>query len=188
MNISGINVTIDPYQGVEIDESKVVMITPHQIEDLNIGFDMTLFGPLDYDNKFPVFYDAIIYYAKKNLLGESNSKKSSLVHVEGSDCVVGHYIKINKKLFLLREDEDNPTLIDKDKQIKIFQRLLSEGKITMEDLAAEDIDNDVYKELVVNSITGVDRYNQVKEFLDNLLSKQKNDTSFIKMQEFLKTI
>ena len=93
-------------------------------------------------------------------------------------------IEINGKLCKLQSEEwdvtDNLFGLPKCTQIKVFQRLISTGQITLDDLAIEDIDNDVYKKLVVNESNGQELYEDKIEFLERIYMMQKFDKKLMK--------
>ena len=58
--------------------------------------------------------------------------------------------------------------LPKSHQLKTFNRLLAMGQIKVEDLAVEDIDDNIYKHLVANSIDAEGIYRRKMKKLNDL--------------------
>lgn len=167
-----------------INDKKIIFLTPNQLTDLDIGFPVeTTFHPEEYNQQFPIMLDTLKEMVRETTLGERNGSEIA-IPIEGSNCRAFICISINGKLCKLQSEEwcvtDNLHGMPIQTQIKVFQRLISEGQITLEDLAAEDIDNSVYKKLVVNELSGALICKEKIEKLDNLWEEQKKDNELSK--------
>ena len=99
--------------------------------------------------------------------------------VPESRCRISICIEIGKKAFRLQHEEFDIYKIPNRvggfmnglrvrDQVKVFQRLISEGKITLEDLEKIGIDMDVYKKLVINQLKGQEIFENGVKFLEYL--------------------
>lgn len=167
----------------DVDNSKIIFLTPNQLEELNIGMDTSIFREDEMEEQFPFLLDSLEQMVKETTLGDVNGSEIELP-IENSDTKVFICIEINGKLCKLQSEEwdvtDNLFGMPKCTQIKVFQRLISTGQITLEDLAIEDIDNDVYKKLVVNESNGQELYEDKIEFLERIYMMQKFDKKLMK--------
>lgn len=169
-----------------IDNTNIVFLTPNQVKDMDIGFDMSMFKPDEYDTLFPFLADTLKEMIKETTLGDKNGSEIQFI-VENSDCRVFMCIEINGKLYKLQSEEWDVTNnfhgLPCNTQIKLFQRLIAERKITLDDLAAEDIDTEVYKKLVINDISGVQLCDRKLKEIDNILNIQDKDRQMTKRKE-----
>lgn len=169
-----------------IDNTKIVFLTPKQVFDLDIGFDTSMFKPDEYDDLFPFLVDTLENMVRETTLGDVNGSDVSLP-VENGDCKVFVCIEINGKLCKLQSEEwdvtNNFRGLPTWAQIKTFQRLLMEKQITLEDLAAEDIDNGVYKKLVVNDLNGAQLCKEKIEKIREIYDEQCKDKSMVRKKE-----
>lgn len=167
----------------DVDNTKIIFLTPNQLEELNIGMDTSIFREDEMEEQFPFLLDSLEQMVKETTLGDVNGSEIEL-SVENSDTKVFICIEINGKLCKLQSEEwditNNLYGMPKHTQIKVFQRLISTGQITLEDLAIEDIDNDVYKKLVVNESNGQELYEDKIEFLERIYMMQKFDKKLMK--------
>lgn len=182
------NLFFDPksrYNNIESEE--ILFLTPTQLQELDIGFPVTeTFKPDEFSDKFPVYLNALKEMVKETTIGDINGSEIS-IPVENSTSKVFICISINGKLCKLQNEEwmitDNLHGLPVHTQIKVFQRLISQGQITLDDLAAEDIDNNVYKQLVANDISGALICREKTEKLNELWEQQKNDKTYSKMRQ-----
>ena len=109
--------------------------------------------------------------------------------VPESRCRISICIEIGKKAFRLQHEEFDIYKIPNRvggfmnglrvrDQVKVFQRLISEGKITLEDLEKIGIDMDVYKKLVVNQLKGQEIFECGVKVLEYLREDFKSHTSY----------
>lgn len=166
----------------QVDESKIVFITPTQLAKLDIGFPIEEnFKPDEYDSQFPLVLGTLKEMVKETTLGDKNGSEIQFP-IENSQCIAFICISINGKLCKLQREEWDVTNnfhgMPIHTQIKVFQRLISEGQITLQDLAAADIDNNVYKKLVVNDLTGVQTCQEKIEYLEKLWKEQSEDPKY----------
>lgn len=165
-----------------IDETKVVFLTPNHLIDLDIGFPIEEnFKPDEYDSQFPLLLDTLKEMVKETTIGDINGSEIQFP-IENSQCVAFICISVNGKLCKLQREEWDMTNnfhgIPIHSQVKVFQRLISEGQITLQDLAAADIDNEVYKKLVVNDLTGVQSCRSKIENLEKIWKEQSKNPDF----------
>ena len=188
------NLFFDPksrYNNVESDE--ILFLTPTQLQELDIGFPVPeTFKQDEFSDKFPVYLNTLKEMVKETTIGDINGSEIS-IPVENSTSKVFICISINGKLCKLQSEEwmvtDNLHGMPVHTQLKVFQRLISQGQITLDDLAAEDIDNNVYKQLVANDISGARICKDKIEKLNAIWEQQKNDKTLSKMrQKVLKAI
>ncbi len=165
-----------------VDNENMVFLTPNQVKDLDIGLDLNVFSPDELDTLFPFVVDVLKEMIKETTVGEQNGDFMSLP-VENSGIKVQLLISINGKLCEIQSEEIVNGQVRLCEQVKLFQRLLSQGSITLEDLAAEDIDNDVYKKLVVNEIEGANLCKLKIEQIDSWVKEQKNNPFMAKRKE-----
>ena len=170
-----------------VDNTKILFLTPNQLNDLDIGFPIqSTFNQDEYDTQFPILLDTLKEMVKETTLGEINGSEIG-IPIEGSTCKTFICISINGKLCKLQSEEwdinDNLHGMPIYAQVKVFQRLISEGQITLQDLAAEDIDNSVYKKLVVNELTGSQMCKEKIEQLDKIWDEQKKNIQLSKKRQ-----
>lgn len=170
----------------DVDNKKIVFLTPKQVFDLDIGFDTSVFKPDELDDLFPFLVDTLENMVRETTLGDVNGSEIALP-VENGDCKVFVCIEINGKLCKLQGEEWDVTNnfhgLPVFTQIKTFQRLLMEKQITLDDLAAEDIDNEVYKKLVVNDINGAQLCKEKIEKIREIYEKQCKDKTMTRKRE-----
>lgn len=159
-----------------VDNNNIVFLTPNQVKDFDIGLDLSTFRSDELDDLFPFVVDTLKEMVKETTLGDMNGSEIEYI-VENSDCKAYLCIEVNGKLCKLQSEECSGKSIPTSLQIKIFQRLLSEGQITLDDVACEDIDNEVYKKLVVNEISGVQVCKQKLDKIDSIVKEQQKDKS-----------
>lgn len=170
-----------------IDNTKIVFLTPNQLLDLDIGFPIeTTFKPDEYHQKFPILLDTLKEMVKETTLGEINGSEIAFP-IKNSNCKAFICISINGKLCKLQTEEwditNNLRGMPINIQTKAFQRLISERQITLEDLAAEDIDDSVYKKLVVNELVGAQVCKDKIEQLNKIWEEQKENTQLSKKRQ-----
>ena len=170
-----------------IDNNKIIFLTPNQLLDIDIGFPVeTTFKPEEYNEQFPIMLDTLKEMVRETTLGCVNCSDIE-IPVENSNCNVFICISINGKLCKLQNEEwsitDNLHGMPLNTQIKVFQRLISEGQITLEDLAAEDIDTSVYKKLVINELNGAIICKEKIDHLDKIWKEQKEDVQLSKQRQ-----
>lgn len=169
-----------------VDNTKIVFLTPNQIKDMDIGFDISMFKPDEYEVLYPFLVDVLTQMIKETTIGDSNGSEIQLT-AENSECKVFICIQINGKLCKLQNEEwditNNFRGLPCHVQIKLFQRLLMEHQITLDDLAAEDIDTEVYKKLVINDLSGFQIYKKKLKELEEIVEKQSKDKQMIKRKE-----
>ena len=146
-----------------IDEDFLVFTTPKAVYDLHIGLD--LWG---YQNNAdvvqPFVVDGLVEMATEYILGSDHNGHYLRFPVEGANCFVTICLEINGKLCKLQSEELRPADFFKlpiKNQVKTFQRLLNEKRITMEDLCNADIDLGVYKQLCINESESYEIYENV---------------------------
>lgn len=171
-----------------IDNTKIVFLTPSQVIELDIGFDDNIFKEDEYDDLFPFLVDTLENMVRETTLGDTNGSEIAMP-VENSNSHVFVCIEINGKLCKLQSEEweitNNLRGLPKWVQIKTFQRLITEKQITLDDLAAEDIDNDVYKKLVVNETIGVQLCQEKIEKIHRIYEEQCKDKALVKKKEHI---
>lgn len=179
------------YNNVKPDD--FIFLTPAELIDLDIGFPVKeYFQKIEYSTQFPIIFDALKEMIKETTIGAINGSDIS-IPVENSNCKVYICICINGKMCKLQSEEwdicNNLKGLPVEKQIKTFQRLIMEKQITLEDLACEDIDNSVYKALVVNELEGALICKQKIEHLEEIYKNQLKDKSLLdKRQKILSNI
>lgn len=169
-----------------VDNTKIIFLTPTEIQDLDIGFNMEMFKSDEYNDIFPFLLDTLTNMVKETTIGDVNGSEIECP-VENSDCKVFICIEINGELCKLQTEEweitNNLRGLPKWAQVKTFQRLITEGQINLNDLAAEDIDNDVYKKLVINDTIGSQLCKEKIEKLQKIYEEQCKDKNFVKKKE-----
>lgn len=168
-----------------LDNTKIVFLTPTQVVGLNIGISASQWKENEMEIEFPFLVDSLKEMVKETTLGETNGSEIQLP-VHDSDARVVFCIEINGKLCKLQTEEwdfiNGISGIPVETQLKLFQRLISENQITLDDLAAVDINNDVYKQLVANDIDGPGICVAKCKQIDDWVKKQSNDKRYIKMK------
>lgn len=169
-----------------VDNTKIIFLTPQQVFDLDIGFDNLMFKSDEYNDLFPFLVDTLENMVRETTIGDTNGSEI-MFPTENSDCRVYVCIEINGKLCKLQTEEwdvtNNLRGLPVNIQVKTFQRLIAEGQITLEDLAAEDIDNGVYKRLVVNELNGVQLCKNKIDKIREIYEKQCKDKAMVKRKE-----
>ena len=170
----------------DIDNTEIVFLTPKQIKKLDIGVDTSIFREDEEDDLFPFLLDSLKEMVKESTMGEDNGSTIA-IKVEGSECRAYIVLDINGKMCKLQTEEwdilNNLKGLPIHKQTKVFQRLISQGEITLNDLAAVDIDTEVYKKLVVNDMCGFHVCQEKIAELDRISDEQKNSKKFEKMRK-----
>ena len=170
------------YNDNDIDQRNIVFMTPTQALELNIGIENS-WDEDEMDTEFPFVVDVLKEMIKETTIGATNG---SMVYAPVDDSLASVFVcvQIHGKLCKLQNGEWNETTgwhgLSKANQLKTFQRLLSLGEITLDDLAAEDIDNDIYKTLVANDINGVEICHEKLSYIDRLVEEQRGNKSYIK--------
>ena len=156
------------------DPDKQVIMTPRQLIDLNIGFPKDAYPEEDWDMPILWRYDDLIEMVRETTLGTHNGSDIALP-VENANCTACICLDINGKLCKLHVEEWNMHTpfngLPVDKQVRVFQRLLSEGQINMDDLAVADIDNNVYKKLTINEVAGSEEFMEKVAVIDKAYNK-----------------
>lgn len=170
----------------DIDNTKIVFLTPKKVDELDIGFNISTFKQDEWEDTFPFLVDTLKNMVRETTIGDINGSEIAIA-TENSDCKVYICVEINGKLCKLQTEEwdltNNFRGLPLYVQVKLFQRLLSENQITLEDLAAEDIDNSVYKKLVINDTVGVQLCKEKIEEIDQIYTQQCSDSKMVKMKE-----
>lgn len=176
-----------------VREDEIIFLTPKQLIDLDVGFPIQEnFQKSEYDTQFPILLGTLKEMVKESTIGAVNGS-DIVIPVENSECKVYICISINGKLCKLQSEEwdicNNLKGLPVERQIKVFQRLIMEKQITLEDLAHEDIDNSVYKALVVNELEGALIYQQKIQYLEEIYKNQLKDKNLLdKKQKILSDI
>ena len=93
---------------------------------------------MNFDDLFPFLVDSLKEMVKETTVGATNGSDIRFP-VDDSDCGVYLCININGKFCKLQSEEwditNNFKGLPPHIQIKLFQRLISEGQITLDDLA-----------------------------------------------------
>lgn len=169
-----------------VDNTKIVFLTPQQIFDLDIGFNTSMFKSEEYQDLFPFLVDTLENMVRETTIGETNGSEIAF-STENGDCKVYICVEINGKLCKLQREEweitNNLRGLPLWVQVKTFQRLLREKQITLDDLAAEDIDNDVYKKLVVNDLSGAELCEEKIRKIHQIYAEQCNDKVMVRKKE-----
>lgn len=165
------------------DPDKQVIMTPRQLIDLNIGFSKDAYPEEDWDMPILWRYDDLIEMVRETTLGTHNGSDIALP-IENANCTACICLDINGKLCKLHREEwniHNPLNgLPVDKQVKVFQRLLSEDQIDMNDLAVVDIDNNVYKKLTINEVAGKDEFLDKVAIIDEAYKKSLKKVKSLK--------
>ena len=169
-----------------IDNKNIIFLTPNQVRELDICFDLSHFKQDEFDDLFPFLVDSLKEMVKETTVGATNGSDIRF-SVGDSECGVYLCISINGKLCKLQSEEwditNNFKGLPPHTQIKLFQRLISEGQITLDDLATADIDNTVYKKLVANDLDGVSACTRKIQQLDKILEEQSKNKAMIRRKE-----
>ena len=169
-----------------IDESRLIWVTPRFLEELDIGWDMSIYTERDMDTEFPVYLSVLYEMIKETTIGETNGSEVTYP-VEGSDLKVYVCVEIRGKLHKLQNEEwDRLGMVKylpKEVQVKTFQRLIMEHQTTVDELAAEDIDNDVYKKLVVNEMDAPFLRQEKDKKIEDLYRKQISDPKYVEINK-----
>ena len=64
------------YNGV--DNSKIIFLTPNQLEELNIGMDTSIFREDEMEEQFPFLLDSLEQMVKETTLGDVNGSEIEL--------------------------------------------------------------------------------------------------------------
>lgn len=161
------------------DYDKIIFLTPSEIDELGVGINTDiLFNKDEKNEQFPILLESLKSIIKNATIG-SVGGSDVCIDVENSNCKIHLCISINGKLYMLQNEEIPFSVqigsIPTCDQIRIFQRLISEHQITLDDLAADDIDTDVYKTLVINDMIGEDICTKKIEYLENMWEEQQKD-------------
>lgn len=169
-----------------IDNKNIIFLTPNQVRELDIGFDISQFKPDEMDDLFPFLVDSIKEMIKETTVGAVNGSEIKFP-VGDSDCGVYFCVSINGKLCKLQSEEwditNNFRGLPPHIQIKLFQRLIAEGQVTLDDLATADIDNTVYKKLVANDLDGVQACTRKIQQIDKIVKEQSKNRAMIRRKE-----
>lgn len=164
-----------------VDNTNIVFLTPRKVLGMNIGVENT-WDEDEMDSEFPFLVDVLKEMIKETTVGEENGRYITS-QVEKSKAVLCICLKVNNKLVPLQYEELGmvplPPLT-KENQVKTFQRLLLNKQITLDDLAAADIDDDVYRRLVANDINGTAMMLNKMAELDRIVENQKNSNRYKK--------
>ena len=170
----------------DIDNTKIIFLTPQQVFDLDIGFDKSTFKPDEYNDLFPFLLETLEQMIEETTYGATNGSEIAFP-VNESNSKVYFCIEINGKLCKLESEEwditNNFHGLPVETQIKVFQRLIHEGQITLEDLATEDIDNMVYKKLMVNQLVGPELCKEKTDKLYKIYDEQCKDKKLVRRKE-----
>ena len=175
-----------------IDNNKVVFLTPNQLDDLDVGFPKKTFcNEKDNDKPFPFLLETIKEMIMETTLGEINGSEIEF-NIEDSNCKAYICVEINGKLHKLQREEwdihNNFHGIPLCSQIKVFQRLIKEGKITLKDLETDDINTDVYKKLVINELNGSQICKEKLEKINKIWEEQKTNLELENKRKMLKSL
>ena len=143
-----------------VDDYFWVFTTPNEVLKLDIGFDIEPFRPGE-NVVQPFVVDILVEQAREYILGTSNNGHYLRFPVEGvtdANCFVTICLEINSKLCMLQSEELEKLKLPIENQVKTFQRLINERRITLDDLALVDIDLGVYKQLYANEVVGDDMF------------------------------
>lgn len=165
----------------EVNNNNIVFLTPRQVIDLDIGITERKWKTDELDEEYPFLVDILKEMVKETTIGCCNGSEVSMP-VEDSTAHLTVCLEIHGKLCKLQSEEWDFTKglsgLPLESQLKTFQRLLQSGQITLDDLAAEDINNDIYKKLVVNDIDGAKMCVQKCEQIDRWKSAQDKDEEY----------
>ena len=143
-----------------VDDYFWVFTTPNEVLKLDIGFDIEPYRPGE-NAKQPFVVDILVEMAREYILGTSNNGHYLRWPVEGvtdANCFVTICLEINSKLCMLQSEEVEKLKLPIKNQVKTFQRLINERRITLDDLSIADIDLGVYKQLYANEVAGDDMF------------------------------
>lgn len=152
------------YRG--IDDNFYVFATPLEIREiLKEGFNYKPFKHC-MDVLQPFCIEVLVEIARETMLGTRENGGYLEWRVKGAtNVILAMCVEINGKLFKIQSEEyesDNEYLTNSTlTQTKLFQRLIKEKRITVEDLEVADIDIGVYKQILLNNL---DPENTNKEF------------------------
>lgn len=170
----------------EVGWEDVVILSPEELASFDVGCPLMdghegfYFGGCE-DIHWGFVYNAIVDMIVESTVGESDGHDLEFP-VCKSNCKVFLCIEINGKLCKVQDSEwDGSKTIGKmpvSVQLRLYQRLLKSGQITLEDLAAEDIDNTIYKRLVINEIEGKKLCEEKLKRLKELWAKRRRNPMF----------
>lgn len=159
-----------------IDSNFCVFVTPKQVAALNIGLNLSDYTGCE-DDVQPFVVDSLVEMAREHILGAKNGGLYRFP-VEKASCCVTLCLDINGKLCRLQCEElewPNPFHgLPLSTQVKTFQRLLNEKQITLDDLAAADIDLEVYKQLCINDAEGEEIWQRTLMQIAKWVMEQKD--------------
>lgn len=159
-----------------VDSNFCVFVTPKQVAALNIGLNLSDYKGCE-DDVQPFVVDSLVEMAREYILGAKTDGPYKFP-VENASCYVTLCLDINGKLCRLNRDElewPSPFRgMPLSNQVKAFQRLLNEKRITLDDLSVADIDLGVYKQLCINDVEGEDIWQRTLTQIAKWIVKQKN--------------
>lgn len=171
--------------------SDIIFLTPNQLYGLDIGFPSDVFQQDELDDLFPFELQTLENIAYDTFLG-TQIESPFLVNLEGGNAKIGVVVQVGSKACFLAQQECPPSILSgcvpPENQVAIFQRLISEGQLTLDDLAAADIDNNVYKQLVINSIYGAGLCQEKIDQLHSWWEEQQNDPKLTKLAEKIRNV
>ena len=190
-----LNLKPDKKHGELSSTVSVVFATARELIGLGIGYTKDVFEPfgVDLDEYQPWSVDSLLYSVEAATIGVKPAGEVAYP-VEKSDCKVNVVININGKYCKLNQDEwqGSPTLLGELRlidQMSIYRRLLMQGQITFEDLAAADIDNNMYHQLCEIEEMPNEMFTIRMNILDKWIKRQMNDPQLYKMyRSFIKSI
>ena len=160
----------------DVDNNFCVFVTPRQVSDLGIGLPLIDYKGCE-DDVQPFVVDSLVEMAREYILGAKNGKFYRFP-VENSSCCVTLCLDINGKLCRLQREElgwPSPfTGLPLSSQVKTFQRLLNEKRIDLSDLAAADVDLEVYKQLCINDTEGEEIWQRTLNQIANWILQQRS--------------
>lgn len=171
-----------------VNNENIIFLTPRQLQEMDIGIDMNAYREDEMDDIFPVLVDTLREMITETTIGGVDNGSEISIKVDGSELCTAHIVlDINGKLCKLETEEwdilSNLKGLPVEKQVKTFQRLISQRKITLDDLAAVDIDNEVYKKLVINEAEGFEVWKEKIHKLDAIIEEQEKSERFKKLKK-----
>lgn len=161
----------------------VVFATPQEIIDLDIGLDEMDFNGMDVDEMVPMSVDELSMYARASIYGATNhtevelSVPNSMCAVNFVICINGKYCKLNTNEWNLRDNFHN---MRPATQLILYQRLIMEKQVTLNDIAAADVDVSVYKRLCLNEEIGDQMYREKIARIGTWIERQQADPALMK--------
>ena len=164
-----------------------VIATVQELVDLNIGYteeSMKAAG-LYLDEYQPWPTVELIKYISSITVGVDDDEEM-MYPVDKSDCVVNVVIQINGKYYKLNANEWTRAIALTGKlkiadQFPIYRRLLYQKQLTLQDLAAADIDNNLYLQLCKSEETPDEMWTVRMNTLQKWVERQFTDKKIRRM-------